>query len=386
MNDYLRDVDWESLNGPYGPAADVPRLLRALRSQDSATRAEAEEQLNDHLQHQGLVYEPSVAAAPYLIDLLADEDAPDRLVAYRLLRMILDCVELYESPRQVEGPTLDDLANQRSDWWLARSPEWRRHGGYRRPVTSACHAAAYEAVRSGVPIYLEVLRNPDRNLRLGMAYLLRHVPQDWAIMSPVLAEQLSAERDPAVAAAMCIAAGYAGQPSDCVIVDAVSRWRGNPERSVHRAALIGLVRLLAAPDTALLAELSDCLMEPSVSEDWGSHRLAMANAAAVAIGGVTGKSVPQLAGLLLERMRVPDPDRLDFLALRLLLSLSFPDGPLPDGTAFTDLSDLQQEVVRVVLHAGLLKKGTAIMRAIGECNLPYREEALAAWCAGQTTS
>ncbi|MEU5943839.1 hypothetical protein ABZ807_32875 [Micromonospora sp. NPDC047548] len=195
--------------------------------------------------------------------------------------------------------------------------------------------------RAGVPTYLQVLRDRDRDLRLGMAYLLAHFPQDWATVSPVLAEQLAAETDPAVAAEICIAVGVAGLPSDGVIVDAVSQWRGNPERFLHRAALIGLARLLPAPDTALLAELSDCLIEPSF-QDWESHAGAMANATASALGGVTGKSVPQLAGLLLERMRIPGPDRCDFLALRLLLGLTFPDGPLPDGTAFTDLSDSQQ--------------------------------------------
>ncbi|MEO3781500.1 hypothetical protein ABGB16_32920 [Micromonospora sp. B11E3] len=73
MNDDLRAVDWESLQAPYGPASDVPRLLQTLRSPDPAARGEAEEQLEDHLQHQGLVYEPAAAAAPYLIDLLADQ-------------------------------------------------------------------------------------------------------------------------------------------------------------------------------------------------------------------------------------------------------------------------------------------------------------------------
>ena len=88
MDDYLREVDWESLEGPYGPASDVPRLLQALRSQDPAARVEAERQLEDrHLEHQGLVREPSAAAAPYLIDLLADTHAPDRLVACRLLQL-----------------------------------------------------------------------------------------------------------------------------------------------------------------------------------------------------------------------------------------------------------------------------------------------------------
>lgn len=188
MKGYLRAVDWESLQGPYGPASDVPRLLQTLRSQDPAARGEAEEQLEDHLQHEGMVEELAAAAAPYLIDLLADQEAPDRLVAYRLLRTILDCVELYESPRPASDlPTLSDLASQRSDWWLSRSPEWRRHGGYQRPVTDSCSKAAYEAVRAGVPTYLQVLHDPDPDLRLGMAYLLAAFPQEWATMSPVLA-------------------------------------------------------------------------------------------------------------------------------------------------------------------------------------------------------
>ncbi|SCL50340.1 hypothetical protein [Micromonospora chersina] len=385
MNDYLCAVDWESLQGPYGPASDVPRLLQMLRSHDPAARAEAEEQVEDHLQHQGLVEEPAAAAAPYLIDLLADQEAPDRLVAYRLLRTILDCAELYESPRPAaDVPTLSELASQRSDWWLSRSPEWRRHGGYRRPVTAPWHAAAYEAVRAGVPAYLRVLQDRDPHLRLGMAYLLAAFPQEWATMSPVLGQQLSVEMDPAVAAEMCIAAGLAGHPSDGAIVDGVRRWRGNSDWLVHRAALIGLVRLVPAPDTALLAELADCLMEPVV--DWGSPDGAMANATASALGGLTANSVPQLAGLLLERMRVPDPHRHDFLALRLLLGLAFPDGPLPDGVAFDDLSPFQQEVVRVVIHVRLLRQGPMMPRAIGECNLPCTEEALAAWCAGQPRS
>lgn len=70
VNDNLREVAWESLEGPYGPASEVPRLLQALRSEDSTVRVAAERQLEErHLEHQGLVCEPSAAAAPYLIDL-----------------------------------------------------------------------------------------------------------------------------------------------------------------------------------------------------------------------------------------------------------------------------------------------------------------------------
>jgi hypothetical protein len=294
-------------------------------------------------------------------------------------------------------PTLTDLRLQRSDWWLARSPEWRKHGGYERPVSSPWHVAAYEAVRAGVSIYLQILRDPDRNLRLGVAQLLRQFPPiawlvggpdgagDWPTVSPVLAEQLSVETDLEVAAAMCLVAGVAGQPSDGLIVGAVSRWRDHPDRSVHRAALVGLVRLRPAPDTELLAELIGLPDNPLIKE---RPRVAttLAYATETALGGLSGESVPQLAGLLLERIRVPGLARWDFFALRLLLGLTFPDGPLPDGASFTDLSDAQQEVVHLVLHADLLRQGVEVQRAIGECNLPYTEEALAAWYAGNPLS
>ncbi|SCG50388.1 hypothetical protein GA0074704_2487 [Micromonospora siamensis] len=382
MNDSRPAVDWETLQGPYGPASDVPQLLQTLRSEDPSARIEAEEQLEDHVQHQGLVHEPAAFVAPYLIDLLADQEAPDRLVAYRLLQTTIDCVELYESLMPASDvPSLDDLAQQRSDFWLSRSTEWRRHGGPQSVVTSPCHAAAYAAVRAGVPVYLRVLQEPDRNLRLGMANLLTSFPQEWPAVAPVLAERLSVETDRAVVAKMCLVAGLAGRPSDGAIVDALQAWRGNSDRLLHRAALIGLVGTLPAPDTSLLTDLSDCLMEPV--EDCDSDAGVMANATASALGGRSPNSVPQLAGLLLERMRVPDPRRHDFLALRLLLGLTFPDGPLPDGAVLDDLSPRQQEVVRVVVDARLLRQGAMMPRTIGECNLPHTEEGLTAWCAGQ---
>ncbi len=45
VTDHLRAVDWDSLEGPYGSASDVPRLLRMLRSEEPAARAEAEEEI-----------------------------------------------------------------------------------------------------------------------------------------------------------------------------------------------------------------------------------------------------------------------------------------------------------------------------------------------------
>ncbi|MGC5022737.1 hypothetical protein, partial [Micromonospora sp. DT47] len=114
----------------------------------------------------------------------------------------------------------------------------------------------------------------------------------------------------------------------------------------------------------LLAELADCLVEPPVLE-WPFYGGSIADVAASGLGGVTVDSVPWLAEYLLERMRVPSPGRCDLLALRLLLGLAFPEGPLPDGVSFADLSASQQEVVRLVLQAGLLRQGPMMPRGRG---------------------
>lgn len=379
MVDHLRHVGWDSVEGPYGPATEVPDLLRALRSPDAAVRAGAEEELeDDHLQHQGLVYEAAASAAPFLIDLLADVDAPDRLAAWRLLTTIVDCVELYESPCPTEVPSLDDLGQLRSDWWLARSPEWRRHGGYQRPTTDPWHLAAYQAVQAGVPVYLATLRDADRDLRLGMAQLLARFPAAWEAIAPVLAEQLRVETDLTVAAALCLVAGLAGQPTDGPVVEAVARWRESNDPIVRRAAAMGLARLRVAPDHATLSECCDCLFEPPAPE-WPVHDGALDNTAAAVLGGRMGPQPPDLAALLVERLRAARPDRHEYLPLHLLLGLTFPDGPLPEGATVADLTTAQREVVRLILDRRILAQGGPMPRAVGECNLPYTEEALAAW-------
>lgn len=385
MSDPLLDLDWDSLQGPYGPASEVPNLLETLRSPNPTARTDAERQLKDHLQHQGLVAEPAAAAAPYLIRLLADREAPDRLVAYRLLRMILDTVELYESPNPTPVPTLADLASRRSDWWLARSPAWRKHGGYQPAVTNPCHARAYAAVRAGIPAYLDLIQDDDRNLRLGATYLLAHIPQDRPTVAPVLARQLATETDPPAAAAMCIAAGLVGNPDDNDLRNAVAPWRDHPDPVVHRTALIGLAGLLTEPDTPLLIELGNCLRHEWDPIDWPIYGRNLANSAAAVLGSRTPQSIPHLANILTAQLWEPTSDRRrDFLALELLLGVAFPDGPLPDGTAYINLTPPQQDIVRLVLDTRLLMWGAMMTRAIGECNLPNTHKALEAWRAGTT--
>jgi hypothetical protein len=55
----------------YGPATEVPDLLRGLVSEDPATREIALDGIYGAVHHQGDVYECTVAAIPFLLEAAA---------------------------------------------------------------------------------------------------------------------------------------------------------------------------------------------------------------------------------------------------------------------------------------------------------------------------
>jgi hypothetical protein len=74
LADVFADLDrvaWPKVHHAYGPADDVPGLLRALTGEDQEIVAEAEQELWSSLVHQGSVYEATVVAVPFLARLAA---------------------------------------------------------------------------------------------------------------------------------------------------------------------------------------------------------------------------------------------------------------------------------------------------------------------------
>ncbi|MEU4097274.1 hypothetical protein [Streptomyces sp. NPDC026673] len=67
----LDRVAWPELRHAYGPAEDVPALLRALTAADEEVAEEAEQELWSSIVHQGTVYEATLPAVPFLARLAA---------------------------------------------------------------------------------------------------------------------------------------------------------------------------------------------------------------------------------------------------------------------------------------------------------------------------
>jgi hypothetical protein len=88
----LDDRQWAELTHAYGPAADVPALLRQLRQFPPATdyRAEPYFSLWSALCHQGDVYPASYAAVPHLVAALLESTSPQ----YDSPLQLIVCIEI----------------------------------------------------------------------------------------------------------------------------------------------------------------------------------------------------------------------------------------------------------------------------------------------------
>jgi len=71
----LEEVDWSAVSDAYGPATDVPALLRALVSGNLDHREFACRLLHQTIWHPGKVYSATAAAIPSLYNLL-EADGP----------------------------------------------------------------------------------------------------------------------------------------------------------------------------------------------------------------------------------------------------------------------------------------------------------------------
>jgi hypothetical protein len=76
--DGLDAIDWGSMHHAYGPASDVPDLLRGLLSEDADEREAAIDDLNIGVHHQGDIYDCTIACIPFLLAALADPEVLDR--------------------------------------------------------------------------------------------------------------------------------------------------------------------------------------------------------------------------------------------------------------------------------------------------------------------
>lgn len=69
MFERLEGIKWDSVQGCYGPASDVPRCLQEATSDDDYVCRHAIFDLWNIIWHQGTIYEATPLVVPFLIEL-----------------------------------------------------------------------------------------------------------------------------------------------------------------------------------------------------------------------------------------------------------------------------------------------------------------------------
>lgn len=153
----LEDIDWGRLGHAYGPADDLPRLLRGLLSDSAERREECFAELFGTIWHQGRVYEAAAFAAPFLLRLLAERRTPDRLGVLHLLGALASGAPAL-SERQRHDRTFD--------WSAFLASQGRDFDAELRGAEQQARAANL-AVAGGAELLLSLAGDPRQSLEMA---------------------------------------------------------------------------------------------------------------------------------------------------------------------------------------------------------------------------
>ena len=114
--DPLDSIDWASLHPAYGEASDIPAHLRNLTNPDQAVRLKALGALGNLIAHPCGVYPASLAAIPFLLELVADPDQSERGDILEIVRFIAQGQSWHDSHQtllQLAGIDNAEVAEKR---------------------------------------------------------------------------------------------------------------------------------------------------------------------------------------------------------------------------------------------------------------------------------
>src|SRR3954452_6690271 len=100
MLENIDRVNWAELKHAYGTCENFPNVVRRLAHPDRAVRLGALSYISENLFHQGTHYDVNEFALPFLLEVAAAPQVPDRVPLFRLLRAMLGSEAIPKSPRQ----------------------------------------------------------------------------------------------------------------------------------------------------------------------------------------------------------------------------------------------------------------------------------------------
>lgn len=245
MFEQLDEVDWASMNHAYGSAADVPKLIRNLASDDAEVRDRALHAAYGNIFHQGSRYEATAPTVPFLLEILEQPDYPGQAALLHLLTHLVmgyseswiplgvgdqirgmrkELAELQARPAEVRAnDPKDGLGWGTNEDWL----RWM--------------VDITDEARKGVPCFVQLLGSDDEYVRMAAAYMLSWLPEDLETFAPALWEVASNDESDTVRANALIALAIAsGDETFEEYVEATEEMLAGAEPVVRFGAAVAL--------------------------------------------------------------------------------------------------------------------------------------------------
>lgn len=197
MLEGLEVINWHELEHAYGMADDVPELLRSLASADAPSRQDALSKLYSNIYHQGTVFEATVYAIPFLLELSQTEAVQDRDKILIYLAHLARS-HSYLEERQNLLFYNDELDRPEFQVQIQHEMIWIRR--------------VNRAVRSGINVYLSLLKHNDSKLRIAAPYILAYCQRQASEFIPYLKHCLAQERSSQVRASLILSLGFLESP------------------------------------------------------------------------------------------------------------------------------------------------------------------------------
>lgn len=249
----LNDVNWGQLEHAYGPADDVPGLLRTLTSEDADARAEARADLHASLNHQGVQRGPAtLAAIPFLLGLLADGRTLERGALVRLLAELAvgDTWWFQHDGLHPEHQLAPDHCSRPKAYSLIEGRDFNVRGfpriGDRIDLSEgSMYRRIYDAVADGIDLLVELSQADAPDLRASIAYLFAWFPAHGPRTAPTL-HRLTADEDGRVRASAWLGLSHATKfdPALRAAADGAMQaaWSTAAEPLERRALALAIVR------------------------------------------------------------------------------------------------------------------------------------------------
>lgn len=212
MSNGINAVPWSSLLHAYGEASDVAEALQNLRNSDPKKHKDGLAHLWSTIFHQGTRYTSTEAAIPYIAEVLADPNAPQRSGLARLLIGLALGYEERFVPFGIVPEKFREIRQRHQSEQTEEQLEHNEEFGFGPLVELAC----YEAVNASLePIIPFLAEHADPTLWSSLAYLFTWFPDHGETVIPLLVDSLDKLTDHSALATGLLALAYIRKNSEC---------------------------------------------------------------------------------------------------------------------------------------------------------------------------